>query len=270
MPRNTTRAEPGLRDLTKEQRADSLFVQSVERAMNILSAFHHADGPLSLSELAKRADMDRSAAQRMVHTLRALGYIRRDSEGHGFLPGIRILDHTLDFLRLDPLVRRATPVLQELRKTVRERVDLSLFDDLRMLYAVRLQTYRQTFITTLVGHSVPTFCTSGGWTILSKLPEAAARDIVERSERKPFTPHTITEVEDVMDKVAETRAKGYALAENQILSGEIAVAFPVMNAKGQPVAAIHIAGTLAEWTPEDYANRMVPLGQEAARAISLY
>lgn len=270
MPRNTIRAESGLRDLTDAQRADPLFVQSVEKAMKVLSAFHHVDSPLTLSEIAKRTGLDRSAAQRMVHTLRTLGYMRRDSQENGFLPDIRILDHTLDYLRLDPLVRRATPVLQELRKTVRERVDLSLFDDLRVVYAVRLQTTRQTFTTTLVGHSVPTFCSSGGWAILSKMPEAQARTIVERSNRTPFTPHTLCEIDEIMAKVAETRAKGYALTENQILSGEIAVGFPVLDTTGRPVAAIHIAGTLADWTPEEYTANVVPLGQQAARAISQY
>jgi len=270
MPRNTTRAESGLRDLTEEQRSDTLFVRSVERAMTVLSAFHHADAPLSLSEIAKRAGMDRSAAQRMVHTLRSRGYIERDTAESGFRPGIRILDHTLDRLRLDPLVRRATPVLQELRKSVRERVDLSLFDDLRLLYAVRLQTKRQTFYTTLVGHSVPTFCTSGGWAILSKLPDERVRDIIERSDRRPFTPHTVSDVGEILEKVAQTRRQGYSLAIGQILAGEIAAGFPVLNTKGEPVAAIHIAGSLSEWTPEDYVTRVVPLGQEAARAISQY
>lgn len=270
MPRNTTRAESGLRDLTETQRSDKLFVRSVERAMHVLSAFHHADGPLSLTDIAQRAGVDRSAAQRMVHTLRALGYIQRDADGHGFLPGIRIYDHTLDSLRLDPLVRRATPVLQELRKTVRERVDLSLFDDLRVLYAVRLQTKRQVFYTTLVGHSVPTFCSSGGWAIMSKLPHDRVRDIVERSDRRPFTPDTITDIDEIIDKVAETRANGFALTTNQILSGEIAVGFPVLDTKGAPVAAIHIAGSLSEWTADDFAKRVLPLGQEAARAISQY
>lgn len=270
MPRNTTRAEPGLRDLSTADRQGPLFVQSVEKALMVLSAFHHADGPLSLTDMAQRAGIDRSAAQRMVHTLRALDYIRRDADGHGFIPGIRILDHTLDCLRLDPLVRRATPVLQELRKSVRERVDLSLFDDVRVVYAVRLQTKRQTFNSSLVGHSVPTFCSSGGWAILSKLPHAQARDIVERSDRRPFTPHTVTDLSAVMDKIDQTRVKGYSLTENQILSGEIAAGFPVLNNKGVPVAAIHIAGSLAEWTPEEYIQRVEPLGQQAARAISQY
>jgi IclR family pca regulon transcriptional regulator len=270
MPRNTTRAEPGRRDPTQEDREGALFVQSVEKAMTVLSAFHLADGPLTLSELASRSGMGRSAAQRMVHTLRALGYVRRDPDGHGFLPGLRVLDHTLDYLRLDPLVRQATPVLVEVRQTVGERVDLSLFDDLRVIYAVRLQTKRQTLNATLVGHSVPTFCTSGGWAILSRLPDDQARSIVERSDRRPFTPHTLEDVDEIMDNVAQTRARGYSLATNQILAGEIAAGFPVLNTKGAPVAAIHIAGSLAEWAPEDFVKAVVPLGQQAARSLSRY
>ena len=58
MPRNTTRAEPGRRDLTDAARASALFVQSVEKAMTVLSAFHHADGPLTLTQVAERAGID--------------------------------------------------------------------------------------------------------------------------------------------------------------------------------------------------------------------
>ena len=270
MARNTTRAEHGQRAPSTEDRAGPLFVRSVEKAMGVLSAFHQADGPLTLADLAQRAGIDRSAAQRMVHTLRALGYVRRDAGGHGFLPGLRVLDHTLDYLRLDPLVRQATPVLQELRSAVRERVDLSLFDGPRVVYAVRLQTTRQTLNASLVGHSVPSFCSSGGLAMLSRLPEREARAIVAGSDRRPFTPHTLTDVEAIMEKVAEARVHGFALALNQILVGEIALAFPVMDASGAPVAAIHIAGTLADWEPEAYLRRMVPLGQQAARTLSQY
>lgn len=270
MPRNTTRAEPGRRDPTDEARAGALFVQSVEKAMTVLSAFHHADGPLTLSDIAQRAGIDRSAVQRMVHTLRVLGYLRRDTGGRGFVPGIRVLDHTLDFLRLDPLVRQATPILQELRASVRERVDFSLFDGLRMIYAIRLPTKRQTLNASLVGHSVPCFCSSGGWAVLSRLPVDRARALIEESDRRPFTPHTLGDVDEIMAQIGETRARGYALTLNQILSGEIALGFPILNTTGDPVAAIHIAASLAEWTAQDFVRKVVPLGQQAARTISQY
>jgi DNA-binding IclR family transcriptional regulator len=206
----------------------------------------------------------------MVHTLRTLGYLRRDEGGRGFLPGLGLLDHTLDVLRLDPLVRRATPVLQELRQSVKERVDLSVFDDLRVIYAVRLQTKRQTFNTTLVGHSVPTFCSSGGIAILSRLPEQEALDIILRSDRRPFTPHTLQDPDAIMEQVVLARARGHALVCNQILVGEIAAGFPVMGADGRPVAAIHVAGSLSDWAPDDYTEFVLPFAEQAARAISLY
>tara|TARA_R110002074_G_scaffold92570_3_gene202166 strand:+ start:1226 stop:1996 length:771 start_codon:yes stop_codon:yes gene_type:complete len=256
--------------MTEADRAGSLFVQSVEKAMSVLAAFHHADGPLTLSDIAARAGTDRSAAQRMVHTLRALSYIERDANRHGFLPGVRILDHTLDYLRLNPLVRQATPVLQELRTEVRERVDLSLFDDLRVIYAIRLQTRRQTFNASIVGHSVPSFCSSGGWAMLARLPESQARDILVRSDRRPFTPHTITDEDALMAEIARTRENGFALAASQILSGEIALGFPILDSSGAPVAAIHIAGSLSDWSPEAFVARMTPRGMQAARALSKY
>lgn len=270
MLRNTTRAELGLRQLSNQDRADPLFVQSVERALLVLSAFHETDRPLSLSDIAQGAKIERSAAQRMVHTLRALGYLRRDEDGKGFLPGLRLLDHTLDMLRLDPLVRRATPVLQELHKSLGESVDLSVFDDLRVIYAVRLQTKRQTFSSTLVGHSVPIFCSSGGWAILSRLSEDHALDILKRSDRRPFTPHTLENPDEIMAQVRKAHANGYALACNQILVGEIATGFPVMGADGRPVGAIHVAGSLSKWTEQSFTAFVVPLAEEAARAISLY
>ncbi|MCD1625623.1 MAG: IclR family transcriptional regulator [Paracoccaceae bacterium] len=266
--RNTLRAESGVRYLSDEQRADPLFTNSIARAMQVLAAFHHADRPLSLADIAQGAGIDRSAAQRIVHTLRSLGYIRRDAEDRGYLPGIRILDHTLDFLRMDPLIQRATPVILELRRNVRERVDLSLFDGQRVVYAARMQSKRETFYATLVGHSVPTFCSSGGWAIMARLSEEEASAIVKASDRMPFTPRTLTDPDHIMEEVAATRARGYSIAVEQILLGEVAIGVAVTGPQGRPVAAIHVAGSLSEWTAQDFSTRVAPLALEAARAIS--
>ena len=268
MARNTLRAESGVRFPSNAERADPIFTNSVARAMQVLSAFHHADRPLSLAEIAARAGLDRSAVQRTVHTLRTLGYISRDPEDRGFLPGIRVLDHTLDFLRMNPLIQRATPVLLELRRNVRERVDLSLFDGQRVVYAARMQSKRETFYATLVGHIVPTFCSSGGWAILASLPEDDARAIIEASDRSPFTPRTLTDPGAILREVADTRERGYSIAIEQIMVGEIAIGVAVRGPQGHPLGAIHVAGSLAEWAPEAFIQKVAPLAVEAARAIN--
>ena len=268
MPRTVLRETPGARDLGDGHAGDPLFNRSAARAVAVMSAFHGSSGPMTLSEIARAACIDRSAAQRLVHTLRELGYLKRSEDGRGFLPDLRFLDHAHDCLRLDPVVQRATPVLLELRRNVHERVDLSLFDDRRVIYATRMQSKRETFFATLVGHAVPTFCSSGGRAILAALPEAEARDIVERSDRTAITPKTATDPEAVMARVAEARRLGYALVIEEILVGEVAIGAAIRTPQGRPVGAVHVAGSLSEWTAEAFTARVAPLVAEAASAIS--
>ncbi|WP_299817403.1 IclR family transcriptional regulator [uncultured Jannaschia sp.] len=247
---------------------DALFVRAAARTIQLLGAFHQAAGPLTLTEIAQRAELDRSAAQRLVHTLLKLGYLRRGPNGRGYLPGLRVLDNTLDVLRLDPTVQKATPVLLELRKTVRERVDLSLFDETRLIYALRMQSKRETFYATLVGHSVPTFCTAGGRAVLSALPEARVRDILDRTPIQPYTPRTVTEIDEILRRIDRARRDGYAIITDEFVQGEVAIGVAVTQGDGVPLGAIHVAGSLSEWTPESFAGAVAPFATEAARAIT--
>ena len=57
-----------------------LFVGSVEKAFEVLRVLSAAPTPLGLSEVVKVSGMGKSAAQRFLHTLSALGYIRQDRE----------------------------------------------------------------------------------------------------------------------------------------------------------------------------------------------
>jgi len=246
---------------------DRLFVRSAAKAMQVLSAFHHASGPLSLSEIASRAGIDRSAAQRLVHTLMTLGYLRRSADDHGYLPGIRLLDYTLDILRLDPVVQKATPVLLELRKTIRERVDFSLYDETRLVYALRMQSKRETFYATLVGHSVPTYCTAGGRAVLSVLSDQEARAIVSRSDLHRYTSKTKVDPGEIMEMVSEARRDGFAVVVDEFAQGEVALGVAITRGNGVPLGAIHVAGSLSEWTPDDFVRQVSPLATEAARAI---
>ncbi|WP_404935165.1 IclR family transcriptional regulator [Nitratireductor sp. L15S-10] len=264
------KAEYGVLPSTSIDESDPLFVQAIARAMQVLSTFHEAGKPLSLNEIAAAGGMGKSAAQRVVHTLRQLGYIDRDADDRGYVPGIRILDHTRDYLRMNPLVVRASPVLMELRRNVRERVDLSLRDGLRLVYAARLQSKRETFFATLVGQSVPIYCTSGGRAVMAHMSDAEVDHIIEHSVRREITPRTITEPAAIRAKVQEARENGYALALEEILQGEIAIATALVAPDGTPLGAIHIAGSLSEWDAESFCRRFAPLAGEAAGAINRF
>ena len=247
---------------------DPLFLRSVARTVAVMSAFQTARHPLSLSQVATAAGIDRSAAQRIIHSLLKLDMLARDPEDRGYLPGLRVLDMTHDLLRLNPMLQRANPVMLELRRRVSERVDLSLFDDVRVVYALRMPSKHEIFSATIVGHAVPTYCTAGGIAILARLPDAAIADIVARSDLTPFTPHTICNLDGVMHEVRATRERGHSVLCGQLLSHEVAIGAPILDSSSMPIGAIHVAGSLQEWTAESFSDNFGPLIQNAAQTIS--
>ncbi|WP_232829535.1 IclR family transcriptional regulator [Tropicimonas sp. IMCC34043] len=250
-----------------EGSTDPLFVRAAARAMAVLSAFHYVDRPLSLSEIAKETGLDRSTTQRIVHTLRKLNYLQRDEHDRGFVPGIRIYDHIFDAMRLNGLIQRAVPYLLDLRSNVNERVDLSLIDDLRLVYATRLEPKREVLHAMLVGLSVPICCTSSGWAVLSRLPEEEARDILRRSNLQRFTPRTLVDEDEILARAAEAAERGYAIAIEQLLPGEIGIAAAVTNTDGRPVGAVAITALLSDWTPEEFDRAMSPALMQTVNAL---
>ncbi|MDJ1466025.1 hypothetical protein NDI72_21045 (plasmid) [Nitratireductor sp. GZWM139] len=95
-------------------------------------------------------------------------------------------------------------------------------------------------------------------------------EIIERSERREITPKTITDPQAIRAKVQEARENGYALALEEVLQGEIAIATALLSPEGRPLGAIHIAGSLSEWDAESFCRRFAPLAGEAAGVINRF
>src|SRR5690606_18882555 len=123
----------------------SLNVKSIHKAFVVLEAFRGGERYLNLGELAAATGLDKSAVQRFTHTLRTLGYLEQDPATRRYALGRRVLDLAHGYLKNHPLVERAAPILADLRRAVRERVDLSLMDGDDVLYLFRLQSKRETF-----------------------------------------------------------------------------------------------------------------------------
>lgn len=263
--KDINRSHPNAGEADRRAKQNRLFVDALARGFGVLEAFADMAQPMSLSDIAKAVGCDKSAAQRLTHTLLALGYLERTTGG--VVPGRRILERAFDYFRASPLVRRAIPILADLRRSTNERVDLSLFDDISMMYIVRMQSKRDSFYAHLIGARVPTFCTSGGRAVLSHLPDEQVMDIINRSDRRKLTPRTTIDVEHILERIAEVRATGYSLALEEVLVGEVAVGTAVLDANGYPIAAIHIVGSLGEWSPRDFVERVGPLASAAANAL---
>ena len=242
-------------------------VRSVEKAFTVLEAFTNRERYLSLGTIAEITGLDKSAVQRLTRTLIGLGYLEQDPGTRHYCIGRRVLDLSFGYLQSNDLVERAAPVLIDLRKAARERVDLTLIDGNDILYVFRLQSKRETLHAALVGRRVPIYCSAGGRAIMARLPREEAEAMLARANPQPVTPHTLTDRDALLAEVDKARARGFAFQSQEWRLGELVVAAAVLNRDEAPVAAVHIAGSTTEWAPEEFAEKMGPLVLAAAQDI---
>src|SRR5690606_14631360 len=135
-----------------------LNVKSLEKAFDILEAFQDHGRCMTLGELPSAPGLGKSATRRLAYTLEKLAYLEQDATTRRYALGKTLLGLTFQFLRTDPLIDKAAPILTELRRSLGERVDLSLLDGNSLVYVMRMRTKRESLSHAHIGCSVPLYC----------------------------------------------------------------------------------------------------------------
>lgn len=247
---------------------DALFVGSVEKALRVLQAFSGDKSSLSLSEISERTGLGKSAAQRFCHTLVTLGYLLRDERSRQLRPSSKLLEFSFTFLASDPLSSIAAPFLLQARESSGEAVNLALPHGLDVIYITRLPSLNSHLVNPPIGGRAPMFCTSSGRAYLSALPDQAAEDIVNQSNLRKITPHTITDREQILALIAQARIDGFASAEQECINGELTVGAPIFGRQGKVVASMNICVHGRAWSPEEVVDKLSPIVMKTANEIS--
>ncbi|WP_224045550.1 IclR family transcriptional regulator [Paraburkholderia unamae] len=245
-----------------------LFNQSLAKALSVIRAFSSRQRTMTLAEIAIVAQITRSSAQRIVFTLEALGYIRKHPQTRRFLLTPRALSIGCNYLEADPLVDCANPFLAALNAQCKESVALTEPDGLDMVYVSRFPSHEHVTIHVPVGKRVPMYCTGSGRAYLSARNDQESMEILKQSERKKYTPTTITDIGEILNMLEEAKARGYAYNNEELYIGDVTIASPIVNASGEAIAAVHVAAPGSRWTFAEASQKLAPLVLECARSIS--
>ena len=245
-----------------------LFVGSVEKAFEVLRVLSAAPTPLGLSEVVKVSGMGKSAAQRFLHTLSALGYIRQDRETKAYSITARVLDLAQSYLGADGLREKASRFLRAANLKTEETFNLTVLDRLSVLYLMRYQGFHEISVDLSIGSKLPAFCTAPGRVILAFLDEAESNWVLEKSDIKAYTPFTVTDKSKIVATLGVIRRDGYFISNQEAFVGDISVAAPVFNFAGRVVAAVNMAVSTSRWTVEKVRERLMPVTVAVAADVS--
>lgn len=246
---------------------DALFVGSVEKAFMVLEAFR-GHSTLSLSEVAKTTGLGKSAAQRFCHTLVELGYLKRDPRSRQLQPAVRLLELGFSYSISEPIISAAAPFLLRAREEANKAVNLALPRGTDVVYVMR-QTYEDSpYGNPPVGGRVPMFCTASGRAYLAALPQEECEAILAQSPLQPFTPHTLTDLDDINASIEVARQRGFASADQECIVGERTIGAPIYDRFGRAIAALNICVYGGDWTMAKVDKAYGDLLLRTARHIS--
>lgn len=214
------------------------FVQSLARGLAVIRAFDADHAELTLSEVARRAELPRAAARRFLRTLAVLGYVRSDGKVFRLTP--RVLELGFSYLSALSLPEIAQPHLERLSHELDESVSAAVLDGDDIVYVARVATRRIMSVGITIGTRFPARKTSMGRVLL------AAADA-------GYAP--------------EVRAAGWAIVDQELEPGLRAVAAPVRDRTGEVVAAVNVSTSTARTSLEQLREVHLPALLRATAAI---
>jgi DNA-binding IclR family transcriptional regulator len=210
--------------------------------------------PIGVSALAREMNADKSAVQRDLMTLADAGWIRSGPSGQWELtPRILTLAHTPH--STNDLRQRARPALEMLRSTTGETAYLTVPDGEHFVVIDALESPHVLRMVPPVGLVVPT---RGSATARAVLPYMSEHEQVELLGGEPDA--------TLQEQFAATRRQGFAVNDEDIVAGAIAIASAVLAPDERPLGALVLTGPAERLGPE----RRAALGPQlvtAARSL---
>ena len=245
-----------------------LFVASVAKAFHLLEALNVAGRAVALTELTALSGMERSAVQRIAHTLKALGYLRQHPVTRAYTLSGRMLEFGHTVLATDRLREKAYPHLETLNRSTGETVNLMEMEGDDIVYVARFPSVHAVSVDLHVGSRLPAFCTAAGRAMLAQLSQDDAMARLAAMRRRPMTDRTLTTLPELGRALAEVRRLGYALNDQEAFVGDLSIAAPLIDRAGRAAGAINIAVPTPRWKLDDARRKLAPRVVASARAIA--
>ncbi len=213
------------------------------KSFELLEAFREHPNGLTYSELIRLyPKISKVSIFRILCSLEQIGYLETAPETNRYVLGAKFVElGRLAERRLD-LLYVATPMLQGLLEKFNENVNLISIKNFELVYLKTLESTHPLRVQEMPNRRNAVYCSAAGKAILAFMEKDQIAHYLETTELVPLTRSTITRPDELRKELEAIRRQGYAMDNEENLSGVRCVAAPIINAKGLPIAAVSISG----------------------------
>ncbi|MCE8420031.1 IclR family transcriptional regulator [Rhodovulum sulfidophilum] len=236
-----TQPRPRGRPRAFHDKTDQNTVRALDRAMGLLTALSETKG-LTLSELAALSNQSPATVYRVLITLQGHDIVELEEEAQRWHVGPGAFRIGSGFLRRTNVAERSRGAMQALMRATGETANLGVEDRDEVLFLTQVETHETIRAFFSPGTRGPMHCSGIGKALLAFLPAARVAAILKTQGLPGFTPRSITSETSLHADLDRTRARGYAIDDQERAEGMRCIAAPIFNAHGEPIAGLSVSG----------------------------
>ena len=229
--------------------AEKTGVQSVERIFQLIEQLAAHPTGVSLQKLAGETGLAKSTVHRLLASLVSLGYAAQEPETGRYRLTLKMFELSSGIVNSMEIMDVAKAHLERLSQRTGEAVHLVIRDAQDIVYIYKTESGPMR-MSSRVGLRSPLYCTGVGKAILATLPPEEVEDVWNHSSLKKLTSRTVVDLAEMQDQLAEVRANGYAIDDEENEMGVRCVAVAIPGPDGRAESAFSISGLAPYMTPE--------------------
>lgn len=229
-------------------------MRTVEKALKILDLFSVHQPEAGLSEVARRARLDKATTLRMLSALARQGFVEQHPESKKYRLGKAVLKLARIREASFPVVTLLQPVLDRLAALTGETAHASLATATALMSVGIAEPQRATRVHVDFSEPLPYHATAPGICYLAFAPPGIVEQVLEAGSLTAYTQTTRTTADEIRAEIAKAREQGFAVAEGSFESDVVGCAAPIFDGSGHATGAIGVAAVAARATAENRAT----------------
>jgi IclR family pca regulon transcriptional regulator len=219
---------------------DRNHIKSLERGLEILEIFGQSSRPLTLTQIANLAKLNKTATQRFLRTLCSLNYLYREENKHYVLAS-RVLSLGYSFLNSSNIATKCKPFLDELSFKVDKTVNLAVLDNIDTLFLYRREVRKFLKYDLAPGSKLPAHAGALGKMLLAGLNDKELKKRLDKMDFHPLTAKTVSSKQTLLEEIKKIRQRGYSICDQELSMDLYSVAVPLLDDRMGTVAAINVS-----------------------------
>lgn len=230
---------PPIRIGSNHPENNEMFVHAFARGLHVIRSFGEQTEKQTLSDVARRSNISRASARRLLHTLVHLGYV--DSDGKHFWLKPKILDLGYSYIASKALAGVAQDAMNDLAMRQNSSASMVVLDGKEVVYVVRSAIRNGSPCTGSIGGRHPAYIMAAGRILLAELSDTELDDYLETTTFTRYTPYTVTDRKMLREIIRSDGKKGYSIVRREMNEGVCAIAMPVRDKDGDVIASLGLS-----------------------------